>query len=90
MKETTVVTLRTLNLVLGRDPKSTVEYYQGGKTALRYQWACGCHAICSDRMTARVCWCHEHRDLPVPDAILTDESALEEAGLRPAHKPPKG
>ena len=79
----TVVSLRALNLVLGCNPKSTIEYYQAGVTFERYDWACGCQAICDDAGRARTAWCRAHPDLPVPQRILSDEAALKRAGARP-------
>ena len=79
----TVVSLRALNLVLGCNPKSTIEYYQAGVTKVRYDWSCGCHALCDDANRARVAWCKAHADVPIPNQILSDEAVLKKRGVRP-------
>lgn len=79
----TVVSLRALNLVLGCNPKSTIEYYQAGVTMVRYDWACGCHALCDGTDKARAVWCTAHADVPMPSLILSDDSVLKKSGRRP-------
>jgi len=80
-----IVTLRTLNLALGKIASSEPFLMEDGTKAVRYDWDCGCRATSADGNRSSIAWCVRHGEVPGLKASSPEDRVARMTGLRRSH-----